>query len=120
MKIAIATFADLPNPPVKGGAVESLIDDLCQVNEAEHKLSIDVFSIQDTAAAEETSLYKSTNYIFYKKHQNGRYCKKNIIWKLFKLHIPDKTMSELVKLINQNIFELLLPFFQYIRSAHEQ
>lgn len=108
MKIAIATFADLPNPPVKGGAVESLIDDLCQVNEAEHKLSIDVFSIQDTAAAEEASLYKSTNYIFYKKHQNGRYCKKNIIWKLFKLHIPDKTMSELVKLINQNIYDYVI------------
>ena len=95
MKIAIATFADLPNPPVKGGAVESLIDDLCQVNEAEHKLSIDVFSIQDTAAAEETVLYKNTNYIFYKKHQNGRYCKRTLFGNCLNCTYPIKQCQNL-------------------------
>ena len=79
MKIAIATFADLPNPPVKGGAVETLIDDLCQVNETEQRLSIDVFSVQDTAAAEAAAFYKNTNYIFYEKYPNRSFCTKNIV-----------------------------------------
>ena len=38
MKIAIATFADLPSPPVKGGAVETLIDIICQINEKKKKI----------------------------------------------------------------------------------
>ena len=40
MKIAIATFADLPSPPVKGGAVETLIDIICQINEKKKKIDI--------------------------------------------------------------------------------
>ena len=42
MKIAIATFADLPSPPVKGGAVETLIDIICQINEKKKKIDIDL------------------------------------------------------------------------------
>lgn len=108
MKIAIATFADLPNPPVKGGAVETLIDDLCQVNETEQRLSIDVFSVQDTAAAEAAAFYKNTNYIFYENYPNRSFCTKNIVWKLFKLHIPNRTMSELVKRINRNTYDYVI------------
>ena len=63
MKIAIATFADLPNPPVKGGAVESLIDDLCQVNEAEHKLSIDVQHSGYCRSGRNRSLQKHKLYL---------------------------------------------------------
>lgn len=108
MKIAIATFADLPNPPVKGGAVETLINDLCQVNETEQRLSIDVFSVQDTAAAEAAAFYKNTSYIFYEKYPSRSFCTKNIVWKLFKLHIPNKTMSELVKRINRNTYDYVI------------
>ena len=50
MKIAIATFADLPSPPVKGGAVETLIDIICQINEKKKKIDIDLFSIADKNA----------------------------------------------------------------------
>ena len=68
MKIAIATFAGLPNPPVKGGAVETLIDDLCKVNELENRLTIDVLSVFDCDAVNVAKEYKNTEFIFYKKY----------------------------------------------------
>lgn len=46
-KVAIITPANLPVPAIKGGAVESLIDNLCDENEKYKKLNIDVYSIYD-------------------------------------------------------------------------
>ena len=78
MKIAIATFAGLPNPPVKGGAVETLIDDLCKINELENRLTIDVFSVYDCDAADAAKEYKNTEFIFYQKYKSRKISKKNI------------------------------------------
>lgn len=108
MKIAIATFAGLPNPPVKGGAVETLIDNLCKINEKKNKLSIDVFSVYDSSATELAKEYKKTKFIFYRRYQTRRISKKSIVYKLFKKSIPDRTMSELIKLINQKHYDYVI------------
>ncbi len=108
MKIAIATFAGLPNPPVKGGAVEALIDDICKINEIKNQLSIDVFSVYDKAAIEASNTYRNTNFIFYKKYISRRINKKSIAYKLFHRSIPDKTMSGIIKLINQNKYDYVI------------
>ncbi|MDD3362079.1 MAG: glycosyltransferase family 4 protein [Hespellia sp.] len=108
MKIAIATFADLPNPPSKGGAVESLIDDLCKINEKKNQLSLDVFSVYDSAAVELAKDYRNTEFIYYRRYKNRRISKKNIVHKLFDKSIPDRTMQELIKLINLNCYDYVL------------
>lgn len=108
MKIAIATFAGLPNPPVKGGAVETLIDNICKMNEIKNRLIIDVFSVYDNDANSVTKEYKSTRFIFYHKYQNRIISKKNIVRKLLGKRIPDKTMNEIIKLINQEKYDYVV------------
>ena len=108
MKIAIATFAGLPNPPVKGGAVETLIDDLCKINELENRLTIDVFSIYNSDAAAAAKEYKNTQFIFYQKYISRKISKKNIVQKLFKKSIPDRTMSEIIRMINLNEYDFVI------------
>ena len=108
MRVAIATFAGLPNPPVKGGAVETLIDDLCKVNELENRLTIDVFSVYDFDAAEAAKEYKNTEFIFYKKYKSRKISKKNIVQKLFKKSIPDKTMFEIIRMVNQKKYDYVI------------
>ena len=68
MKIAIATFADLPSPPVKGGAVETLIDIICQINEKKKKIDIDLFSIADKNAEIKAAEYHQTEFVYYQKY----------------------------------------------------
>lgn len=108
MRIAIATFAGLPNPPVKGGAVETLIDDLCKKNEVGKRLVIDVFSIYDDAAFEAAKEYKNTEFVFYQKYKNRRISKKNIIRRLFKKSVPDRTMSEIVRMLNRKEYDYVI------------
>lgn len=108
MKIAIATFAGLPNPPVKGGAVETLIDDLCIINELENSLTIDVYSVYDSEAAEVAKKYKNTEFLFYQKYKSRKISKKNVVRKLFKKSIPDKTMSQIVQMINRKEYDYVI------------
>lgn len=108
MKIAIATFAGLPNPPVKGGAVETLIDNICKINETKNQLIIDVFSVYDNDAIAVAKEYKNTSFIFYQKYQNRIISKKNLVRKLFCKCIPDKTMNGIIKLINQDKYDYVI------------
>lgn len=108
MKIAIATFADLPNPPVKGGAVEALLDDLCRVNETKKQFDIDLFTIYDDEAYEAAKKYQNTKFIFCRKHKDRKICKKNIVYKLFHKIIPNKTMLEILSQINQNQYDYII------------
>lgn len=71
MKIAIIGPQGLPVPPVKGGAIETLIDVILRENEKEKKLEIDVYTIYDKDAMEYSKKYKEVNFIYlckYKKY----------------------------------------------------
>lgn len=72
-KVAIITPANLPVPAVKGGAVESLIDNLCYENDKYKQLDIDIYSIYDDALNLKNS----------KSHTVYRYIKIPYIIKLF-------------------------------------
>lgn len=108
MKIAIATFADLPNPPVKGGAVETLIDDLCKENEKEEKILIDIYSIYNTEAKEIANSYKFTSFNYYEKKKLKKISIKNIIYKLTKKSILDTNMRNLVENINHQKYDFVI------------
>lgn len=104
-KIAIITLADLPLPAVRGGAVETLIDNICNQNEYDERLDIDVFSI---TGAEHVSVKKKTNYYYYKKIKEKRITIKNILYKITGKVILNRTMQNIVKLINQKRYDLVI------------
>lgn len=65
MKIAIITPGVLPVPPLKGGAVEILIDYIIQYNEDKLTNSIDVYGIFDPTLKDYNfEGYTKTNFIF--------------------------------------------------------
>lgn len=66
MKIAIITSGFLPVPASKGGAVESLLDNIIIKNEEYKGIKLEVFSIYDEKALELSKSYTSTNFNFIK------------------------------------------------------
>lgn len=66
MRIAIITPSMLPVPSVKGGAVETLIDYIINVNEVEKRLSITIFSTFDKDALIASKKYKHTKFVWLK------------------------------------------------------
>lgn len=108
MKIAIATFASMPNPPVLGGAVESLIDVICTQNESQHKLDIDIFSVYHPKANIESKKYHFTKFNYYKKKSMKKWSCKNIAYKLFKVSLLDRNMKKLVRDINKESYDFVI------------
>lgn len=66
MKIAIITTGVLPIPAAKGGAVENLVENLLNENDAKGKFNITVFSIFDENAVNISKKYINTNFIYIK------------------------------------------------------
>lgn len=60
MKIAIIVPSNLPIPSVKGGAIETLVDELIAVNEQEKKLDIVVYSCKNQEAKDKAKKLQST------------------------------------------------------------
>lgn len=91
MKIVFVVSASLPVPPVKGGAVESLVYYLLEENEREKNFHFVVISPYDIKACEEAKKFKETDFFFIKipiwKSLIEEFCSK-IIFKLFHKSIP--------------------------------
>lgn len=64
--VAIITSGVLPVPAVKGGAVESLIENFVKQNEDERLINIKVFSVFDDLAKKASMKYFSSSFIFIK------------------------------------------------------
>lgn len=62
MKLLIINYIALPLPPVKGGAVEYLVDAFLQHNENTHQHQITVYSIYDQQAEQAAGNYKHTTF----------------------------------------------------------
>lgn len=69
MKIAIIGPKGLPIPPVKGGAVETLVDCILLENEKFKALEIDVYTIYDTDAIEASQKYSMANFTFLSRNK---------------------------------------------------
>ena len=61
-KAAIIMPALLPMPPVKGGAVETLVDGILKENEKSAGVVFHVFGIYDEAAAAAAKEYQNTQF----------------------------------------------------------
>jgi spore coat protein SA len=65
-KIAIITPGILPVPPVKGGAVETLVHQILIQNELHKRMDITVFITHDAKAVLNSQNYHHTNFVFIK------------------------------------------------------
>ena len=62
-KIAFVMPWLLPMPPVRGGAVETLVDALIRENEANPRFRITVFSPDDELARQEYPKYRHAEFV---------------------------------------------------------
>jgi len=100
MKLLIINYMALPIPPVKGGAVEYLINAFLIDNEKKHNHDITVYSIYDEKAQAESKNYKYTKFkyikietVFDKVDRIIRYT----INRFTKLYIGNTYISKLIK-----------------------
>ena len=108
MKIAIATFAALPVPPVKGGAVETLLDYVCTENEIFRDLEIDVFSIYDESAVR-VPQKTYTKYTFIHNKKIKKFSIYNILNKALNTHkFLNANIKEYVTEINKKEYDFVI------------
>lgn len=65
MKVCMVLPPNLPMPPVKGGAIETLMQYIIDENEIEKELSITVISLWDQEAERLSAQYKLTKFVYY-------------------------------------------------------
>lgn len=91
----------LPYPPVRGGAVETLLDLFIKMNEINKKYSITVFSVYDEKAEKESKKLKYTNvkYIAFSENDKTKYLLCNKIQKILncRLSFLDTYASKICK-----------------------
>ncbi len=92
MKVAIFTPGVLPVPPVKGGAVENLVQMLVEENEARRRATLTVTSIHDAAAESESIRYTHSRFHFIKVPQLVKNLD-SIIYRIIKSIFPAKASS---------------------------
>lgn len=69
-KVAIITSGYFPVPPVKGGAIEALINMLIEENNVEKHLNLIVYSMYDEQAKKK-QIETSTQKLFLLKSRNS-------------------------------------------------
>lgn len=63
-RVALITNGVFPVPAVKGGAVETLVEQLIKENEVQNRLDFELFSIFDLDAFEQAQQYKNSKFQF--------------------------------------------------------
>ncbi len=71
-KIAIITPGGLPMPPVRGGAVENLVQIFIDSNELEKSVDFTMISCYDADAVRESLKYKNTKFVYVRSNDNLR------------------------------------------------
>lgn len=66
-KILIAVPPNLPMPPVKGGAIETLLQYVVDENEKHPRAELTIVSLFDSNAQAASNKYNYTKYIYFKK-----------------------------------------------------
>lgn len=77
-KILIAVPPNLPMPPVKGGAIETLLQYVIDENEKNPRAELTVVSLYDSEAASRNK-YKYTKFVYYKAN-----CFSRLRWFVFR------------------------------------
>jgi len=112
-RIVIVSYDTMPLPPVKGGAVETLIHFLVEDNEVEKKAELTVFSVDDQEAKREAQNYKNTEFVYIKRRKRlsaitdftNRVFRKLRFGAVFQIH---PYLIDVAKVINQREFDCVL------------
>lgn len=100
MKLLFINYQAMPVPPVKGGAVEFLIDSFLKYNEEHHLHDITLYSIYDKDAERIGKEYKHTDFKFIKIEKLKDKIDRGIRFILNKytpFSIPNTYISKIIK-----------------------
>lgn len=63
--VCVVIPRNLPMPAIKGGAIETLLQDIIEENEVNYNCNLNIISIYNKKAAKQGRKYKHTNFIYY-------------------------------------------------------
>lgn len=113
MKIALITASPHPIPAVKGGATETMMTHLLDVNEKEQKHEFGVFDYYDSFAEKESLKYKHSRFyfyrpnVFYDKVQSYFYRALRILTR-HKEYLRSNFIHFCAKIINSETFDVVI------------
>ena len=93
MKIAVITSGYLPVPATKGGAVESIVENIIKRNEKYKKMQFEIFSCYDSIAEKKSIEYKNTSFRFINVGNIVKLMDKIVYWIAKNILRKEKTMS---------------------------
>lgn len=98
-KICIICTYEYPIPAVKGGAIEQIVENICNVNEIKQKLDITVLTTYDKAAEAKYSDYKYSKFVPFNKYYIDKliFFAFRVIKKVFHRYIPTSIRMVKVK-----------------------
>lgn len=124
-KIAFVFPPLLPMPAVKGGATETLIQQLIDDNELQGKCRFDIFCRYDEEAEKASKTYKNTRF-FYIKEKNTLADKLAFLWfrlrrKVSRGYVPEAYIEEVAAKLGKEkydavIVESALRFIPYLKK----
>ncbi|WP_342985840.1 glycosyltransferase family 4 protein [Clostridium saudiense] len=121
MNILIVSTGILPQPAVKGGAVETLVDTLIKYNEKTMEHNIKIYTVYDEKAVSYYDKYKKCKFISVKINKMIRYLfNKGIIPTRVILNIFTNKVAKDIKNINDFDVVLLQNEFRYAKKIKKQ
>lgn len=112
MKLMFINYGALPMPPVKGGAVEHLIDMFLRDNEVNHSYDITVVSIYDEQAKDHSLKYNNCNFEYISlasRYDKTRKIARHLINRFPKIHIGNAYISKVIRQIkNFNEYDAVI------------
>lgn len=111
MRIVIITVGVLPMPPVKGGAVENLIEHYVQQNEENKLHDFIIYSRYDSMAEVKSKKYKNTHFkyinsnkLLFRAFRAIRY----MLRRYLKLNVSNQFINEVIKDLKKRNFDLVI------------
>jgi spore coat protein SA len=113
MRIALINASPSPIPATLGGATETMMTHLIDVNEDKKLHEFTIFSYFENRAAEEAKKYKHTSFYFY--HPNTKWdnlC--GLYWRIFRkltnerLYVRSNFINYCAGIINQSCFDVVI------------
>ena len=111
INIAIVAPNILPIPAVKGGAIETLMENLIKQNEIFNEIDLTIYTIFDSEAKKKSLQYKNTDFIFInEKKINARVYNffRRVIMRVFSVNINSYYIKSILKDINKKDFNRII------------
>ena len=93
MKVCIVPAGYKPIPPVKGGAVETIVQNIIERNEHYEELELTVLSAKNMEAEKKALNYKRTQFVFFEMNSTldkiYYWCVYKVLKKFLNIILPD-------------------------------